>query len=153
MLNVYANAQAERWSAGCCPQSVGRCPEAGGVIEQLLMPQGWVQISIIDIVLSLARCIPGWVQIKIINIFLSLARWISGWAQIQIINIFLSLARRISVQAQPLTNCFLSWVSCDHWVVDLSTEILSIIIDNSQGVQWFTDFTWPTASFSHHIFS
>ncbi|KAL0054060.1 hypothetical protein WJX82_003172 [Trebouxia sp. C0006] len=34
--------QAERWSAGCCPQSVGRCPEAGGVIEQLLMPQGFL---------------------------------------------------------------------------------------------------------------
>ncbi len=32
MLDVYANAEAEGWLAGCCPQSVGRCPEACGVI-------------------------------------------------------------------------------------------------------------------------
>jgi len=42
-----------RGLAGCCPQSVGRCPEAGGVIKQLLISQRWVQVPIIDILLSL----------------------------------------------------------------------------------------------------
>ncbi len=42
-----------RGLAGCHPQSVGRCPEAGGVIKQLLISQRWVQVPIIDIFLSL----------------------------------------------------------------------------------------------------
>ena len=40
-----------RGLAGC--QSVGRCPEAGGVIKQLLISQRWVQVPIINIFLSL----------------------------------------------------------------------------------------------------
>ncbi len=42
-----------RGLARCRPQSVGRCPEAGGVIKQLLISQRWVQVPIIDIFLSL----------------------------------------------------------------------------------------------------
>ena len=41
-----------RGLARCRPQSVGRCPEAGGVIKQLLISQTWVQVPIIDILLS-----------------------------------------------------------------------------------------------------
>ncbi len=33
-----------RGLAGCRPQSVGRCPEADGVIKQLLISQRWVQV-------------------------------------------------------------------------------------------------------------
>ncbi len=42
-----------RGLAGCDPQSVGRCPEAGGVIKQLLISQRWVHVPFIDIFLSL----------------------------------------------------------------------------------------------------
>jgi len=53
---VYAGCSCQcqgRGLAGCCPQSVGRCLEAGGVIKQLLISQRWVQVPIIVIFLSL----------------------------------------------------------------------------------------------------